>query len=186
MRQGSVLSTDCYKVFINSFFKTLENSGVGARIGNVYVSSPTCVDDVLLAAESMNDLQFMLQVLTNFAAEHRNVIHPSKSTVLIYNSTTPLSVWQEAQPFRLGDRPLEISSSCTHLGILRSTEKDQAKLERIQLARRTLYALMNVGLHGNNGVNPLFSAKLLTTFVIPMHMHGLEAVILKQADFFQN
>ena len=185
VRQGSVLSTDCYKVFINGLLRTLENSAVGARIGDVYVGSPTCADDVLLAAESMTDLQFMLQVVTKFAAEHRYIIHPSKSTVLIYNSTTPLSVWQESQPFRLGDKPLEISSSCTHLGILRSTEKDQAKLvdERIQLARRTSYALMSVGLHGNNGISPLLSAKLLTIFVVPRYMHGLEAVNLKQADF---
>jgi hypothetical protein len=102
----------------------------------------------------------------------------------VYNSKTPVSVWQQAQPFKLGDRPLEISTECTHLGILRSTEKNQARLisERIQLARRTTYGLMGAGLHGNNGVNPLLSAKMLTTFVMPRYMHSLETVTIKTTD----
>ena len=102
--QGKVLSTDCYKIFTNGLFKTLENSGTEANIGNIYVGSPTCADNVLLAAEPMTNYQFMLQVVTNYDAGNRYTIHPSKSTVLIYNSTTPLSIWQEAQPFRLHEQ----------------------------------------------------------------------------------
>ena len=103
---------------------------------------------------------------------------------MIYNSKIPLSVWQESQPFRLGDKPLEISINCTHLGILRSTEKEDPQFvdERIQLARRTSYALMGVGLHGKNGINPLLSAKLLTIYVVPRYLHGLEAVNIHQGD----
>jgi hypothetical protein len=126
----------------------------------------------------------MLQAAAKYASEHRYILHPAKSTVLVYNSKTPASVWQQAQPFKLGDRPLEISTECTHLGILRSTEKNQARLisERIQLARRTTYGLMGAGLHGNNGVNPLLSAKMLTTFVMPRYMHSLETATIKTTD----
>ena len=76
VRQGSVLSTDCYKVFIDGLLKSLEKSSVGAKISNIFAGSPTCADDVLLIAECMSDLQFMLQVVNNYAADHRYIIHP--------------------------------------------------------------------------------------------------------------
>ena len=184
VRQGSVVSTDCYKIFINGLLKTLESSRIGTKIGDIYVGAPTCADDVLLAAESMTDLQFMLQVAANYASEHRYIIHPEKSTVMIYNSQTPLKVWQESKPFKLGNDPLNVSTECTHLGLLRSTTKNQAQLidARMQLARRTTYSLMGAGLHGNNGVHPLLSAKMLSTFVIPRYIHGLETTIIRQSD----
>jgi hypothetical protein len=41
---------------------------------------------------------------------------------------------------------------------------------------------MGAGLHGNNGVSPLLSAKMLTTFVMPRYMHSLETVTIKATD----
>jgi hypothetical protein len=43
-----------------------------------------------------------------------------------------------------------------HLGIIRAETRDyEANIEdRISLARKTMYALMNTGLHGSNGINP--------------------------------
>ena len=95
-----MLSTDCYKAFINGLLKQLEDSSVGAKIGNTYAGTPSCADDVLLIADSMTDLQFMLQVVAKYAADHRYIIHSSKSTVLIYNSKTPVNAWQNSQPFK--------------------------------------------------------------------------------------
>ena len=184
VRQGSVLSTDCYKIFINNLLERLEKSGAGTRIGDVYVGAHTCADDVLLAANSVQDLQYMLQIVADYAAEHRYIINPDKSMVLVYNSKTPSQVWQEADYFQLGKDSLTVSSECTHLGILRSSDKVQSQLieDRIKLARRTTYALMGKGLHGNDGVNPILSARMISTFVMPRYLHGLEAVVLKKTD----
>ena len=185
MRQGSVLSTDCYKIFINDLFKLLENSGAGATDGtvcSVYIGAP---DDVLLAANCMSDLQYTLHVVANYAAEHRYIINSDKSKVLIYNSKTLTQVWKDAKPFMLGKEALEITEDYTHLGILSSTMKGHEQLtdESIKLARRTTYGLMGAGLHGNSGINPLVSAKLITTFIIPRHVHGLETVVIRSSDF---
>jgi hypothetical protein len=39
--------------------------------------------------------------------------------------------------------------------------------DRISLARRTTYALMNTGLHGSNGINPSAAIKRYEAYVIP-------------------
>ena len=41
---------------------------------------------------------------------------------------------------------------------------------------------MGMGLHGNDGVNPILSARMISTFVMPRYLHGLEAVVLKKTD----
>ena len=84
----------------------------------------------------------------------------------------------------MGKDSLTVSSECTHLGTLRSSDKVQSQLieDRIKLARRTTYALMGMGLHGNDGVNPILSARMISTFVMPRYLHGLEAVVLKKTD----
>ncbi len=61
--------------------------------------------------------------------------------------------------------------------------------ERISLARRTLYKLMNTGVHGSNGINPKVGYKIYQVFVLPRLLHSLEVLplnisqIKKLSDF---
>ena len=169
-----------YKVFINPLLKKLNTSSAGYSLGAIFVGSPTCADDILLAANSVSDLQVMLQQASVYASQHRYVLHPEKSTVLIMNSKTPLHVWREVKPFRLGDAPLQIATDCTHLGLLRSTNSSNRTLveERLKLARRTTYMLMGAGVHGRNGINPITSNKLLNIYVLPRYLHDIETINL--------
>ena len=50
--------------------------------------------------------------------------------------------------------------------------------DRISLARRTMYALMNTGLHGTNGMNPLAAIKMYEAYVIPNLLYGVEILPL--------
>ena len=137
------------------------------------MGSPTCADDILLAANSVSDLQIMLQQAAEYASQHRYVLHPEKSTILILNSKTPLNVWREVQPFKLKDAPVHVASECTHLGLPRTTSNNNKVLidERLKLARRTTYMLMGAGLHGKNDINPLVSNRMLNVFVLPRYLH---------------
>jgi hypothetical protein len=48
VRQEGVLSTDLYKLYINSLLDQIEDSGIGMQIGTIPCSAPTCADDVFL------------------------------------------------------------------------------------------------------------------------------------------
>ena len=57
-----------------------------------------------------------------------------------------------------------------HLGIERHTNVQHSEAlikARISLARRTSYALMGTGFHGNNGISPAFTIPIYRTYVIP-------------------
>ena len=69
--------------------------------------------------------------------------------------------------------------------ILLRSVKQESKLnvlEKISLARRTLYALLNVGVHGNTGLNPKISYKIYQCYVLPRLMSGIEAIPLNKSE----
>ena len=59
IRQGGILSTYLYKVYINSLLLMLERSGLGVSIGGLYLGAPTCADDVFLLADDCFQSQAM-------------------------------------------------------------------------------------------------------------------------------
>ena len=54
--------------------------------------------------------------------------------------------------------------------------------DRISLARRTSYSLINTGLHGTNGLNPKTSYVIYRTYVIPRLLYVLEITSLNKTQ----
>ena len=73
------------------------------------------------------------------------------------------------------------------LGITRAGKKESAinVNDRIRLARRTSYSLMNTGLHGVNGLSPETSYVIYRAYVLPRLLYGLEVLSLTQGQLDQ-
>ena len=56
--------------------------------------------------------------------------------------------------------------------------------KRMILARRTLYSLIKIGLHGCSGLNPKILFKIYQVYMIPRLLYELEVLLLnlKQPD----
>ena len=124
--------------------------------GNIHLGTPTCADDVLLAASSGAEIQQMMDTAQQYADSHQDILNPSKTTLTYFNtSPSPLS------KITLKNNTVAPSSSFQHLGLLRSSSGVQLLIsDRISVARRTVYALMPVGLHGDNRLSPAVAQKL--------------------------
>ena len=74
----------------------------------------------------------------------------------------------------MDEKTMPLSSSATHLGILRSESREKViNIEqRLSLSRRTLYALINKGL------NPKVAFKIYQCCVISRLLYGLEVLPL--------
>jgi hypothetical protein len=171
VRQGGVLSSHLYKLYIHDLLQILSGSE-GLTIGTCYIGSPTCADDLLLMATTELKMQEMVDLVEQYAARQRYRINPSK-TSLVYYGKKP-----EADIF-LGKDKLTVNDSFEHLGILRSTKGNMELVnQRVGLARRTVYALIPAGLHGQDGLSPAVAKKIIITYVLPRMLFGLEAVVL--------
>ena len=68
VRQGGILSTHLYKMFVENLLLELENAAVGFHPGNIYVGTPTCTcaDDIAFTETNKYNLQVMLNVIHTF------------------------------------------------------------------------------------------------------------------------
>ena len=67
VKQGAVLSTLLYSLFVNDLLVELEQSGLGVKMGNIFCGAPIYADDLALIASSPEDLQSMIDTVTQHA-----------------------------------------------------------------------------------------------------------------------
>ena len=177
--QGRIPSSDLYRLHLDDVLSSLESSGLGCHIGPFYCGAPTCADDIILLADSPSDLQGQLSLVQQYSKTERYHINPTKTTVSVF---TPRSSDTATDlTWSMGDATIQPCDNFTHLGIERysySMAPDELIISRIQLARRTTYALMGVGLHGTNGIAPPIAMNMYETYVIPHLMYSLESIII--------
>lgn len=182
LRQGGVWSPTAYKVFVNSLLTTFEENRLGAHLGSIFCGIPTVADDVTLVSNDANELQVMLNVQSAFANKQRFIISSQKSCVIA-------SKLDKDQSWNINGQILQTPRSATHLGIQRDNHSAYGVKEvvpgRVQVARRTVYALMGAGLYGLNGLNPKASIHIVRCYVLPRLLYGLEVIRLTKSDITQ-
>ena len=186
VRQGGVISTRFYKVYVNGFMIELRMNSLGKWIGYIYVGCPACADDVLLITEDPEELQIMFTIAKSYSGCHRYVIHPQKTQVVCKHCSSAANGCAR-QEWNIGENVLHLSDRTTHLGLARTDKNDSAVNieDRISLARRTGYSLMKSGFHGSNGLNPKVSYSLYQTYVLPRMLYSLEILDLRKSDVKQ-
>ena len=173
VRQGGILSANLYKQFNNDLLDTLKQQNIGAKIGHLQITAPTCADDICCLTNSATDLQTALFIVENFVNKERFCINNSKSDILCYNTPKVHEIKWE-----LCNQNIQESQTATHLGIVRNINQSVDVDKLIQQARRTLYSMFGSGLHGKNGLNPKISKHIWSTYIIPRLTFGLEILNL--------
>ncbi len=126
----------------------------------------------------------MLDLSVNSSVENKYSIHPVKSTITPYIKHKQESTTHAH--YHLGDRPVNITQSFSHLGQERTVGRKTPNINLlIKLARNTSYALLRAGLHGSNGLNPKASNKIIKAYIIPKLLYGLEAARLNKGEMEQ-
>ena len=66
VKQGRVLSPFLYNLYVDDLLVELKNSGLGARVGDIYTGAPMYADDLALIASSSEKLQGVLDIVQNY------------------------------------------------------------------------------------------------------------------------
>ena len=174
VKQGGVLSTLLYLIYINDLIEHLATSGLGAKIMSIECGCPTLADDLTCLATSPKDLNGMLELVNSFSKKWRYTINSSKSRVIVFSRSRKRR-HKYKDSWRIGSSIIEESDNINHLGIRRASKG--ASTERTTHAcrkgRGAFHALSNIGVRPR-GLNPKTSVSLYTRVVLPSVLYGCE------------
>ena len=86
-RQGDVLSPTAFSIIINDLLKELNSSGLGIKLDvNLMISVLAFADDIVLMAESAENLQKLIDIVHRWSAKWRFIVNPEKSQVVHYRN----------------------------------------------------------------------------------------------------
>ena len=88
LRQGCILSPSLFSLFLMDLAEELERQGLGAKVRGTWTGACFFADDIVLLAESDNELQNMLDVVSNYANRWKLRFNASKCGVLVVGQKT--------------------------------------------------------------------------------------------------
>ena len=184
VRQGGILLTSLYKMYVNPLQEDLKRYALGVHIGTIYTGCLVVADDFLLLSNCPEELQLMFNLVKGYAGAHRYKIHLLKTTLVSRVSTRTSRIKDNDRKWNMGDNIVTENSKTEHLGIIRSSNGENAIniQKRTKLARRTLYSLVKTGVHGCNGLNAKILYKIYQVYVVPRLLYGLEVLLLNKGQ----
>lgn len=155
VRQGGVLSPLLYLVFLDDLIKALRRSGAGCEQLGRYVGTLVFADDVVLLADTPQDLNSMLQIVQSYTTQCHYSINPQKSAVVTFNSSIPagLLTWH------LGHDTIPEREGHPHLGVHRSSAPHDSTHNIMRCGSNTLYSLTGCGAK-RRGLSPVIVSHL--------------------------
>ena len=192
-RQGGILSTDLYKLYINPLLDRLQDVGIGLKIGNININNTGCADAIALLSTQLSDAQIMVNMALDFANLEGYELQPKKS-VAIHIRGNNKQCETTNEKLNMGNITMPEVGQATHLGIIRTTTMKhniQTNVdENITKARRSAYSLFGCGFHGHNGLDSESLLHIYKTYITPVLLYGMELLLpsskpLEQLELFQ-
>jgi hypothetical protein len=113
VRQGCVLSPVLFAIFIDGVAEELRELGIGVPVGDEVLSLLMYADDIVLLAESEEELQNMLGVVYEYSRKWRFELSDKKTEVVVFGGKVKGS-WEG---FFIGEKKLKIVKGYRYLGI---------------------------------------------------------------------
>jgi len=169
VRQGSVLSSWCYALYINELLDMLCNSNLGTVIGSIPCCSPTLADDLSLVANSILNLKSLLDIVTAYANKWRYKFNQEKCSLQHFSGNTR-NVCANTSMI-----PFKLSQTSKHLGI--HLQKDMRNttdiVNRCDKGRKSFFSILSLD-KGSHQLNPLVIASLVEKVTMPTVLYGSE------------
>lgn len=115
VRQGGILSTVLFNIYINDMIEKVSESSTGCKLGNRSSNIIAYADDLVLLSPSSSGLQELLNIIENEAKAIDIEINPSKSVCMYFkhkhdNVKDPILYLYESK--------LEVVHECRYLGFV--------------------------------------------------------------------
>ena len=180
VKQGQILSSDNYKIYIGPCLDTLEEAQLGVWIGVVNSGVSGVADDVYLCSDDPNKLQSLLDIAEHYGHFYRIKYGASKTKITVSGSDADIQFYADTQPWTMGGQKVEVVENNEHLGQIVSGTRQEGKNvdARIVKARNAIFSLLGPGFSYKCQLSPILKLHLYRTFVCPVLRSGLSSFVL--------
>ena len=174
VRQGCLLSPLLFSLYINDLEQCLENKGAeGVELWDIRLCAMLYADDLVLLAETEQDLNLQMQVIGNYTVKWNMDINSSKTKVMIFNDPRKR---KEGDIFgRINEHNIHISKSYKYLGVILNNKhsfKDHVDMF-VDKANKCLFSLIKKS-NEWRGFEPRLLLYLLDHLISPILSYGCE------------
>ena len=85
VRQGCILSPLLFNIFLSDLAQKFVNLKKGPMVGEKHINSVFWADDLVMVAESENELQEMLKILEEYCGLNHLIINTKKTKCMVFN-----------------------------------------------------------------------------------------------------
>lgn len=171
LKQGCTISPTLFNVYINSLVSQIKESRIGVDIDGDIIAILLYADDIVLIAESKEDLQRLLNILHHWCQQYAMSVNIEKSKVVHFRKGP--SIPRSEGPFCLGDKELEVVEKYRYLGLVITEYLDMNVTAKSvsQAAHRALGMLIAKGRAHGSFPYEVFT-KLYNSLVQPIIDYG--------------
>lgn len=171
IRQGGIMSTWSYLLFIDELLQNLESCKHGIITGNIACGNPTLADDLTLLSPSLTSLENQLAIVNTYANTWGYEFNYSKCCVLKFGGKISDNIFQA----NFGHSEISSCDTVVHVGIkLNKTLSVTDTIDqRIHKGQSSLFSILS--LENNVGdINPLTLASLVKKVSFSTFLYGAE------------
>ncbi|XP_053393694.1 uncharacterized protein LOC128555443 [Mercenaria mercenaria] len=142
LKQGCLLSTTAFNIYINDLSKQLEHLNKGINVDGRIICHLFYADDLVLIAESEEELQGLMDVLSGWCSRNRMSVNMDKTKVMHFRNN---SVSRSDFVFKLNDTVVDYVEQYKYLGLMLNETLDYSKPAKYvaQSATRALGLLIS-------------------------------------------
>ena len=176
--QGCLISPELFNLFLTAALSLTDNPP-GALVGGVVIDKLAYADDIVLIAESLQDLQSQANSVHSSTNLFGMAINTSKTKAMRcsrkFDSQVNLSL-------QLGEGTIEWVEGFAYLGSLLTYDNNQLKdiKRRLTLANSSFKALMPIW--RNKNLTTTLKTRLFYSLIIPIAIYACESWTLKTDD----
>jgi hypothetical protein len=156
-------------VFVNDVVQEMEATNLGISVNGVWVGIVIFADDMLLMADTEEELHAMMQVVEAIAARWHYEISDNKSHVMVTSTTSRASNFQPEEPFTFNNTPVSVVDFIKYLGVeLTSTGSWKMVSERLRLSARARFGMLACSGVNMYGYHAATGVRIYNTMVRPI------------------
>ena len=184
--QGGINSGDFYKLYNNEQLKNAQASCLGVDIGSSTVSAIGQADDVILAANSLDNLRLLARLTEVYCANYRVKLVASKTKLLPVYLPRHEHLVEYARlvnSVKIDESVVKFISEAEHVGVLRSSTGNMPNvLQRIACHKQALGGVSSVGMARAHRGSPAASLRVHQLYATPVLLSGLASMVLSEAE----